>query len=1843
MTPKPNELDTIPLDAIDDAEFESVEAEEEHGSIDRLMAATDQGWDVDDQVKTLQKAAASAPTSTAREKPKVDSKPPPGPRRPPPLPGPGAGPMSGASPVQVSPSHPPPRPSWTPEPSAVRVQADMSDPGSLLDLLQGRAATLEAARDGVGGARIQIELSIASEAVLGDEHRATAHAEAAVKLNPASSAAHSLLRRTKQGRAALPSMLNHVDHEIAAATTDAHKVELLAVKARLLQALGNRGPDAIAVWEQALALAPHHPAALKGLEAELVARAQAPGSTRREWEALSTHLVRMAEAYESEPALAAWLHVERAQVLERRLERVDTARDALERAVQLDPGIGPVRDALVRHAAAQGDWGALVRLLDEEAMIESNASRAARLELEAAAICAWRLDDRRRACGLLERAAARAPTVPSVDRRALDELVRLNELDARWVDAARARRARLRFVTEPAAITYELRALATAAENDGDLDAAIADIQRALAVDASDPTLVEALDRLLATAGKSDQRIATWLQEAARTEDPALRARTLTRAAQICIEVGRPADAIRHLRSAWVAVPGDAEVLDGLARLLSPGPATAGADASEAGGGARALVELYAQAAEQAPDDGRKTVYLEKMALLWEDVLGDPARAARAYEQVLAIDADRRSAVLGLQRAAARSGDLRTLGRALLDEARMCNEGPAKLALLTRAATAFAGSDPARARQLVRDVLGRDPRHMLARALEMRLEEDVGRWELAARSLRARIDLLPPTQEKVALWIALAQLQHSRLRAPLDALSSLEQARAIDPSHPVPPEEIARVVEDHGDPRSLREAIERLAKHAPTVEERARHIAKAAELDELCLGDDASALRTYRRALDETPDDELVAARLARVAARRARQGHGAELLDLAALLAKRIERAAPAAAQAMTFDLAALLVEIGQDAARATALLESTLVDRRDNVPAMRTLEAIRRRSGDPAPLARALALEGTELKDARARLGALWNLAFLEEWKLSGGDPAATYVQILELDPTDPSALEALMRRDLPNARQGDPRARKTVFAALRALIAFASDDETRLSLQLRLALLLEAAATDRPDSHGGEELAREALNRYRDALRIDDLSPVAATGVARLAGNLRDAEAAMAAASSLAELAVEPRARARYLVDAAELLLGPDPDPRLGPVPERRTRAASMLERALQADPDSIAAAGRLATILLETRQGERLVSAFRQALVEAKSPDAMVLLGSEIARVARDELRDLPVAIDAMRRVRAAAPQHVPSLLTLAELCIAQRVWPEAVDALEAVVSTGREVGPKLTAFFALASIYEKVLARPEEVDRALRAALALDPANVRALRALLRRAAVERMPDDVTAARARREEMADWLGRLADGEREPDAKTALLLELAEVHVRLGNGKAAEKTLVEAVVTSPDNTRAFARLTALFRRVDGMDQVGFGRALTALVGYGDKLGRVDARWLAALGQLEVHALSRLREGVTHLQRAAAADPGLYETRFELAGGYAQLKANDEASRVLLGMLQPTAEPLLAVSDPAAALALLEQTLNAEGRKEEAVVVTELRAVTGELEEARATWLKARRPRALDAPTAALDRATLVTHVLPPEGRHVLLEVAAAIAGVEGKVLRADLASVGLSPRDKISPRSGHPTRALLDRIMRQLGVADVELAIAPSAMRTRVLAQDEPWIVVSPAFARQPEAVQVAGLARATARIAFGAPWLEEASPAQIEALLVAAARQVSKGYGAADPALLSQQEAALARSLGRRHRKMLEELAPHLVGPSAKPPPLHDFVQALTRAELRAAFLVSGDLLAMLEEMRPLDAALHAAIESPGTGALATVLGHPIAGDLVRFALTPESTALRRRLGSVWAR
>lgn len=1818
----------------------------DRASIDRLLALTDDGWDIDEQVRTLQRAATHEPFAV-QEAPKL-SEPsivsvveivhtPSKPSKPPPLPA--AKSKAPPPPPAKKSVRPPPLP--PPEPKPVG-RADSRSPAppvvgdSLPDLLLARIGVLESQKDKVGLSRAHLELAIVYESA-GDDARAAKHAELALKVDPQLAPAHAMLRRRLSGARNVAAMLQHLDAEIAAATETAGKTELLALKARLLDAAATSPDLARSAWEQALAHAPQHAAALKGLEVELFVRVhglrgESPDAQNEAAEALQEHLARLADAYGSEPRLAAWLHVERARILEHKLGKIDAARGALERALMLDPSVGPVREAAVRHVAAHDDAAALVALLDEEAGIEVDPVRSARLELDAAIVASARLGDHARAIALLERAARRAPTLPSVDRRVLDELVRLCEDAGDIPAAARARRARLKFLSDGRALAHELRALATMAEKVGDIETAVADVQAALTFDPADTTLVELLDRLLGAADREEQRMALWVTEAARTEDPIKRAKCLVRAARIAEDaLAKPAEAARHLRAAWVSAPGDAEVLDDLVRLLSPAPA------EKMDREIRGLVDLYAQAHEHTRDRDRRIAYLEKCAVLYEDVIGDARMATRTYEEILTLDPDRRSAILGLARAARRSQDSKAHARALLEEARLSDDGALVLTLKIRAAHALASSDPARALSLVHEVLEHDPAHAAARALETRLHEEAGRWERAAESLAARIQHAPQRQDKLSLWLALAQVQHQRLHKPQDALASLRAARALDPSHPVPQEEVVRVLASIGDASIHRAAIEGLAADAQTPEDRARHLVRAAEIDELVLRDDARAATVYARALAETPDDDLIAERLARVLARRAVKNG---LAELTAHQQRRLERAPdPMVARALSFDVASLLVLQGKDLSRAGAIFETILSEEAGHIPALRLLEQVARRGSEWASLARVLSRQGDALRDVRARLGALWSLASVEEWHLPSGDSSSTFERILALDPTDPGALEASIRRDAPAARRGDGAAKRSMAAAMRALFSLASDDATRLAMQLRLALVLESLDGSGPD---GVVSAKEALDRYRAALHVDPASITAATGLARLAARLGDPEGAYAAAAALAELAPTARQRARYLLDGAEILVTTN-DERLGHIADRRGKAKLMLERALDSDPNSVAVAGRYATVCTDSNEPERLVDVFRKALRAATAPEAIVMLGSEIARVARDELKNLPVAIDAMRRVREVAPSHVPSLLTLSELCVAQRAWPEAVDALESVVSTSREPSSRLTALFALASIYGRVLGRRNEAERALRLALSIDDQNPRALRALLRFLGESNGQEGPTLAV--KTEMAKLVERLADIERDPEAKTDLLVELAALRTQLGQAREAERALVDAVAWSPKNAKVFARLATLFRTKNGRDEAAYARALGDVIARGQRIGTASASWFATLGQIEVEVLGQLRDGIAHLRQAIELDPDLCEARFELASAYARADAHEEAIRVLMTMIAPDSKHLLASSDPNVVLTLLERELGHVHRGEEALIVSELRAIGGDLDEGRHAWLRARR-RVHDAPQNALDRPTLVTQVLPPATRHVLLEVAAAISGVETKILRSDISELGISPRDRVSSRSGHPTRVVLDKLMRVLGLEDIELVITPQVPRTRVIAQDGLWIVVPRDLADLPEPAQTASIGRALIRIALGVPWLEELPPPHIEALLIAAARQAAPAYATdiidmLSAKLVAQYEPAVQRAISRRQRKLLEELAPHISAPQGKPLAIEDFVMGLSRCEIRGTYVLTGDLLAVIDDLRAADPVLLRATERPGRSALQAVLEHPYAGDVCRFALSPEATALRRRVGSTW--
>jgi serine/threonine protein kinase len=1688
------------------------------------------------------------------------------------------------------------------------------------------------ADDSVPAGRAWLERALVDE-LLGDGTRAGDHAKAAAAAC-AGSPAQALLRRLRTGvaRGRESECLVYLDAELAETASEAARADLLAERARLVEAAGDEGASR-AAWERVLAVRADHPAALKGLEAVL---ARGDGTSA----ALAEHLARMSDAYEGEPRLAAWLQVERAELLDGKLGEPDAAKAALLRALERDRRIGPVRDSCVRHAVNHRDAAWFVALLAEEGSLENDPARAASLELDAACVARRRLGDADGAVALLERAALRIPIAPAVHRRILDELLELHESAARPAEALRVRRLRLTHLDDPRARAQEQRAIATLESALGNGPAATAALERAVELAPSDAMLVDGLDRSFEAGALVAKRIELWTRFAAATALGPERARRLLRAAGLAATNGQRDAAIDLARAAIVADPGDIDAVDRLLGWLESPPSEGIRSATTA------RIAAHAHGAEHAPDGARRVAHLEAIAALQEEILGDPAAAAVTYEAIVRLEPSRRAALAGLARAAARSSDPGRLVQALLGEAALTSDAQTADALRIRAAEACAALEPERALGLARGVLAQSPEHAEGRRLERRIHETAGRWGQVDASLAARIEHTQDDREKVDLWLARAEAQRSRLRAPKDAVASLRRVLAIDGEHPAAREALAQQLDALGDPAFLREGLEELASTAGTAKERARCLARAAEIDELVLFDDAHAALLYARAREQAPDSLWLEEREARLLVRLSRvressasvrdsaSSHEGSLGALHAALATRLERAPSDGAR--MFDLAWSLLRHGTAVPRAIALLEEVIAADPASPHALRALERAARSTGSVPLLANALAQQATVFVTDAPRLGALWAEAALVERSLPDGDPTSIINSILERCPTDRAALDHAVRLAAPRARRGDAGASGRLVAALRAQLSQASAEVDRLYTHLALALLLDsgpaASALDPGRAPGPDESqARGALLHYRKVLEIDPSSVVAAEGAGRLGVALRDPQAVIAAALAHAELTNDPKRRAAHLVQAAGQTLSTQGAPR-GTRSECLARAGEMLERALSSDPEALPAVSMLVAVRSEEGQRDRLVETLRDAFDRARSGHAVVPLGTELARLAALDPPDRLLAVAALRRVLGAAPGHVPALRALADHCAAMGSWGDAVDALEQIGAGAAEPRARVAALFDLAEIFGAKLARPVDTERVLRAALDVDPGSVDALRKLLAHR---------RAAGAPATEIAGWLGRLGEAETQRDAKAAVLTELAELLRVEGDAPGAERALVEATAQAPTAAR-LSRVATMFSG----SPAEHARALNAVVARGRELDRPDAACFAALGRLEVDALSRWAEGVGHLRVALGLAPAMHEARAALARGLTKLRASAEAIGALLPMVVPDGKALLGLADPAGALATLESAFAGEGRHDEAIVTRELRAVGGGLDDGAHAELRARRhPFDPAAPVPpVLDLATLRASVVPEDVPALLLDLAAAVAGAAGKFARVDMGDLGLSPRDRLT---GHPL--LVYRLAKMLVLEPPDVVVSANQSRARVVAHETPWLAVPESLLKQPEPVQVACLVGPLVRLALGVPWLEDLRGADAHALLCAAARQVLPGYGsdtgdAAAQERIEEFTRRVGRAIGRRQKKALQELAPALG--ATRPLTLADvegLERGIARAELRAAFVVTGDLLATLDAARASEPDLARTTGQVGRLALAAALTHPIVRDVVAFAFAPTTTLLRRKAATTWAR
>ena len=991
-----------------------------------------------------------------------------------------------------------------------------------------------------------------------------------------------------------PDLLDNLRLEASAAESVEERTALRKQIAELLATHLDDAAEAISTWHSVLEDAPG--------DADTTAALLALGDAREEHRLAVTEVL--------EPVLRrASRHTELARVLDMRLR---AQSDPVERARTLVALAEVQEGALARPSDALDALLAAIAETPEDATLHASASRVA-------AACSG-FD--RYAAALEERAAS------TFDAELASDLA-----------------ARLAVIAE---------------EKLGDDRRAIAAWVRAVEQAGDTPDALASLDRLYARVGDHAALADVLERRVALEADASVRADLLTRlASQFAGPIsdrGRALATVRQVLDLDVAHAGARETLEALlsddalfvdvAESLELVYRGAGDDAK--------LVELAERRVARASTPTERTALRLDLARLFEDRLGDQARAQRVLEATLADDPTDFAVLDEIERLAAiRDG----WGEAT----------EAWTAALT--ATTSLPPDVARDAWLrlagwARDHMG--ARDRAAQAFERALSFDAENTEILrmledlCRGPGQERDLVAALRRRAGLESDEATKRELRREAKViaeDTLGDAALAEQIvrdllrdDDADAWALEELARLRAAAGDDAEVLALIERQAELAGDPSEVARLHHEAARIARDRLGDKAKAIALYEALLDADPTDAEAAAALRALYA----------ASDLPRELGRLLERLidvgdTPALRSRLRLELAALQRDRFGAPADAIETLRAVLDDEPADAEAIAALSALYEQGSRYEDLAELIANQFASAEaPAAAALG--MQLGELYETRLSDTRRALeTYESVLG---REPSHREALVRVARLAAAQGDARQAMGVLQTLLAMsegddarafalqladvAASAGDDEGVRSaleqgvagapgdadLRSRLVALYERledwtalarliteeadAATDPParvalyrkaaalhvERRGDPEAAAAALERAREQAPDDrdlllELSDAhGATGRWRAAVEVLETVVASFGGKRSKELAVVHQRLARALLADGD-----------------RERALTELDQAFKIDPGSVAVLKDLGALALETGDLDRAQKTFRALLLQkldASSP-------------------------------------------------------------------------------------------------------------------------------------------------------------------------------------------------------------------------------------------------------------------------------------------------------------------------------------------------------------------------------------------------------------------------------------------------------------------------------------------------------------------------------------------------------------------------------------------------------------------------------------------------------------
>lgn len=513
----------------------------------------------------------------------------------------------------------------------------------------------------------------------------------------------------------------------------------------------------------------------------------------QQWSELGMVLTRRADAAAT-PALARDLRTESAEVLEKQIGDVPSARAIYEQVLSEDPGHVGASDALARLYERSGDFQALAQLLDRRSQAQRGAEQVRTL-CKIAELFEDRIADQAEAERRYEAAIALDPT--SLD--ALHGLERVFAKTGRYKDLLQNLEKQIALAATPKQRVALLERIASVHEEEFlDHQAAAGALERALATDSSRLSVMGNLVRYYRVLGRLEEASQLYERQLALVEEPKERiALAMAWGRLLAEQVGSPDRAAQAYEHVLQLDPEHSAALEALARLR------------ERSGDADAALEAILALADQATSPEARAEQLLRAAKLLED-RGDKDGAIEHYKQALDANPKDKGASAALRAAYVARGDVaaavdlieQELGRAEGERAQARLAG--EMARLLRDKI----KDDARAEQAAKRAVQLDPSNMDAlRVLGDIAFEDDRLVEASAHygRLVGRVESLGQ-EEAVRILVRYVDAS-SHAGSSEKALAVMDTLLRLAPDHGDALARVAQVTFEHGAPERAAELL----------------------------------------------------------------------------------------------------------------------------------------------------------------------------------------------------------------------------------------------------------------------------------------------------------------------------------------------------------------------------------------------------------------------------------------------------------------------------------------------------------------------------------------------------------------------------------------------------------------------------------------------------------------------------------------------------------------------------------------------------------------------------------------------------------------------------------------------------------------------------------------------------------------------------------------------------------------------------------------------------------------------------------------------------------------------------